>query len=121
MVFELIYDVVGELSPMYFYLSIIFSLICSYQIMNMNVHHSILSNYDYTKECHAVYIKLLPKNEPISQITEIHNWITHTTKRIDAPDDDTDDHSFSLQQNQILRGGQQWRKNLYSLLLKNIV
>lgn len=121
MLFDLLYEVVGEISPMYFYLSIILSIICSYRMMNMGMHHSIISNHDYTKECHAIHMKLLPMHEPISQITEIHNWITHVTKRIDAPDDDTDVHTFSFQKHQILRGGKLWRKNLYSLSEKNIV
>ncbi|GAA0594621.1 hypothetical protein GCM10009001_08430 [Virgibacillus siamensis] len=113
MFFELLYDVVGEISPIYFYLSIIFTLVCSYRIMNMNIHHPIIRNHDYAKECHAIYIKLLPINVTIGQIVEIHNWITHTTKRIDTPDDDSDHHSFSLQK-KLLRGGQIWGKNLYS-------
>ncbi|WP_174616025.1 hypothetical protein [Virgibacillus ihumii] len=120
MVFELLYDVVGEISPIYIYLSIILSLVCSFRIMNVSMQHSIIRNHDYTKECHATHIKLLPVNEPIGQVTEIYNWITHRTKRIDAPDDDSDHHSFSLHK-KFLRGGQSCKRNLYSLSFTNIV
>lgn len=120
MIIELIYELLGEISPMSFYLGLVLSIICSYRLMNVNMHHTITRNHDYTKECHAIHFKQLPKHEPLGEIREVHNWITHTTKRIDAPDDDTDNRSFSFKKTPTIRGGQQWERILYSLSSKNI-
>ncbi|WP_164669873.1 hypothetical protein [Virgibacillus doumboii] len=120
MIIELLYELLGEMSPMYFYLGFALSVMYSIRVLNVDMNNTFMSSHDYAKECHALSFRQLPDQEPLGEIDDIHNWITHTTKRIDAPDDDTDNHSFSFTNNTILRGGPQWTKNLYSLSFRNI-
>lgn len=120
MFIELLYELLGEVSPMYFYLGVVLSVIFSYRLMQIDMSNTLMKNHDYIKESHALHFKLLPKQEPLGEAEEIHDWIVHTTKRIDAPDDDTDNQSFSFIKSMIKRGGQQWKRILYSLSLKNI-
>ncbi|SDQ76654.1 hypothetical protein [Virgibacillus salinus] len=120
MLLELLYELLGEMSPMYFYLGIVFSIICSSRFMYKGFHNSLMNNYVYTRKRHALHFKLLPKQEQLGAIIEVRNWITHTTKRIDAPDDDTDNQSFSITNINKKRGGQQCKGILYSLSLENI-
>ncbi|WP_099157532.1 hypothetical protein [Virgibacillus ndiopensis] len=118
---EVLYDLLGEISPFYFYISIVLSMICAYRFLNMDMHNTMMDNNVYTREAHASKIQFLPKREPIGEIPEIHNWITNTTKRIDAPDDDSDNDSFSfITKYIIIRGGQQCKIVLYSLFSRNI-
>ncbi|WP_188456341.1 hypothetical protein [Virgibacillus oceani] len=118
---ELLYDLLGEISPLYFYISIVLSMICAYRFFNMDMHNTLMDNNIYTRESHASKIQLLPKREPIGEIPEIHKWITNTTKRIDAPDDDSDNDSFSfINKEKINRGGQQCKIVLYSHFSRNI-
>lgn len=120
MLIELLYELLGEMSPMYLYLGIVFSIICSSHLMYAGFHNTMMNNYVYTRKCHALHFKLLPKQEQAGAVIEVRNWITHTTKRIDAPDDDTDNQPFSFIKITKKRGGQQCKRILYSLSLENI-
>ncbi|SFB28879.1 hypothetical protein SAMN04488072_11359 [Lentibacillus halodurans] len=120
MLIELLYDLFAGISPMYVYLGIVLSIICTFRLMHINLNNSTLRNQEYIKEYHALQFKLMPMCETLGDSRDIHDWITHTTKRMDAPDDDSDCHSFSLTQTRLKRGGQQWSKNLYSLFWENI-
>ncbi|WP_085992929.1 hypothetical protein [Oceanobacillus senegalensis] len=117
MLLEFIYEMMNDLSPLYIYLSLAVSILYLDSI-HMNVQP--YENQVYIRRWHEIQIQLLPKQDIIPRITEIRSWITTKTKRIDAPDDDTEAHSFSSLINQNNRGGKQWNQHLYSPLLKNI-
>ncbi|MFC4558986.1 hypothetical protein ACFO3D_12360 [Virgibacillus kekensis] len=118
MLIELLYELIGEASPMSLYLGIALSLIGHQQLMNIGQLETGLSQYDYIHELHNHYYNLQPRHESTIPVRDIYNWITHTTKRIDSPDDDSDNHSFSFPYNQHKRGGHNdWKKTLYSLSL----
>ncbi|MGY0694401.1 hypothetical protein ACW2QC_16735 [Virgibacillus sp. FSP13] len=118
---ELLGQLTGDVSPLYLYLGIALSMICAYRGISINLHQINQNNEMFTRQWHAIEFRLLPMQEELGVNTEIQNWITTKTKRIEAPDDDTDSHSFSLSTaNKIKRGGQQWKENLYSQSLQNI-
>ncbi|SES91528.1 hypothetical protein SAMN05216389_103165 [Oceanobacillus limi] len=121
MLLELLHEMLNEFSPFYLYLSAIISVFYLNRIY-IGVKHNVLENHFYIRKWHDVQIQLLPEMKIIPRVLEMRNWITTKTKRIEAPDDDTDAPSFSFNHMNKLRGGQQWKqqKNLYSLSLKNI-
>ncbi|RKQ33952.1 hypothetical protein [Oceanobacillus halophilus] len=119
MLLELFNEMFYEFSPFYFYLSIALSLI-TIDIFYVNLEHKAFENQLYIRKSHDVKIQQLPRQIIIPRVIEIRNWITTKTKRIEAPDDDSDAHSFSLFPSIKYRGGKQWKQHLYSLLLKNI-
>lgn len=120
MAIELLYDLLAEVSPMYFYLSIILSMVFTFRMVDINVSSTMMANQKYTKEYHALAFKRLPIDDAREDSHDVQDWITHTTKRIDVPDDDGDNHSFSFYPSKQKRGGSQWDKNLYSLSLESI-
>ncbi|GAB2560101.1 hypothetical protein [Gracilibacillus alcaliphilus] len=120
MMFELLYDLLMGISPMYFYLTMVLSVAFAFRLLHIHVRNTMTRNQEYTKECHAFEWKRLPIYETHETAHDIHGWLTHTIKRLEAPDDDSDYHSFSLLQSKQKRGGQQWNKNLYSLFSENI-
>ncbi|WP_156288684.1 hypothetical protein [Oceanobacillus salinisoli] len=119
MLLEIINELLNELSPFYCYLSVFISIVYLERIRFEWQQHG-LENQLYIRKCHEVEFRLLPKQKCIPRIIEIRNWITTKTKRIEAPDDDSEAPSFSFIHSIQLRGGKQWKQNLYSLSLKNI-
>lgn len=117
---EILNGLVSDISPFYLSVSMLVTIVCSYQILSIDAQGITLNNNVFTREYHALKVRLLPMQEQFGEIAEVHDWITKKTERIASPDDDVDNQSFSFLNLQI-RGGQQWRKNLYSLSLKNIV
>ena len=119
MFFELIHEVFNEVSPFYIYISLCLTMF-SFEGFQFTLKNKMNKNHLYIRHCHEVQFHLLPKLEDTPAMTEIRNWITTKTKRMDAPDDDTDGHAFSLRLEKKIRGGFIW-KHLYSHSLGNIV
>ncbi|GGB61600.1 hypothetical protein F3157_09470 [Virgibacillus dakarensis] len=118
---ELVNDLMSDITPLYLYLSIALSMICAYRGISLNMHMINQNNDFATRQWHAARFRLLPRQEDLGANTEIQNWIATKTKRIEAPDDDTDAHSFLFSTaTKKKRGGQQWKENLYSHPLQNI-
>ncbi|MUK87802.1 hypothetical protein GMD78_05225 [Ornithinibacillus sp. L9] len=119
MFLEMINDFANEFSPLYLYVSAVLSIFYLNRFYN-GVHHSVWENHLHIRKWHEIQIQLLPNQIMIPRLIEFRNWIAIKTKRIEAPDDDTDADSFSLFQAMKLRGGKQWRKHPYSLSFENI-
>ncbi|MDY0395862.1 hypothetical protein ACFSMW_00870 [Virgibacillus halophilus] len=118
---ELLTEFINDVSPFYFYLSILLSAVSVLHIANVHLHRFV-NDQGFYAQGQAPKIQLPPIPEPIGEITGIRNWITLKVKRTEAPEDDTD--SDPIRKNTaylfILRGGLRWKINLYSLSLKNM-
>src|SRR5699024_8588756 len=117
MAFELLYELLNETSPFYFYFSLFLSALGAIKLIQFDHLHKFIGHrYVYTQEAHAIQIQSAPVQESIGETTDILDWIVKKAKRFDAPDDDTDDHSFSFfKTTRKKRGGASWSKNLYSI------
>lgn len=122
MFLELLYELISDISPLYFYLSIILSIICAYKIMNFGLNR-FLNKHDVSIHDQQLFITRFNQNMiPSGQLFEQQNWLAKKTMRIEAPDDDSDNESFSfLNKFSMKRGGTKCRNILYSLSLKNIL
>ncbi|TFJ91898.1 hypothetical protein [Lentibacillus salicampi] len=122
MVIELLYELFTETSPFYLYLSMVLSAMAAIKLIQFDHLHEFTGHgHVYKRKTHAIQIHSAPIQEPIGEATEIMDWIVKMAKRIDAPDDDKDDHAFSFFKPMMKkRGGQLWNDNLCSLSRKNI-
>ncbi|PAV29662.1 hypothetical protein CIL05_09825 [Virgibacillus profundi] len=121
MLIEILFDILSDFSLLYFYVSIILSIFCAYQITHFSLFNIKKMNECYTREHHSIQARQIPLVSVVGEVIEKRDWLTNKTKRIEAPDDDAEIHSFSLvNKRTIKRGGQQWKNILYSLSLKNI-
>lgn len=115
---ELLNELVSDISPIYFYISILLTIVCTYQLFLITGKGNIGNNNVFIRKYHAIKVRLLPMQELFGEIIGIHDWITKKTKRKAAPDDDTDHPSFSFLSTFLqIRGGQSC-KIIYSLSLK---
>lgn len=74
------------------------------------------------KDCNNVKLDLEGLKKPVFSNESFIVWFIVTFKRIDLPDDDKEDATFSNFIHMLkIRGGQKWAKTTYSPLLKNIV
>lgn len=119
---ELLNGLGNDISPFYLSISILLTIVSSYQILSIEARNLTINNNVCTREYHDIKVRLLPMQEQFGEVVEVHDWITKKTERIASPDDDTDNQSFSFLNFLLqIRGGQQWKNNLYSLSLRNIV
>ncbi|MGX9933620.1 hypothetical protein [Virgibacillus sp. Bac332] len=119
---ELLNEVVNDVSPFYLYISILLTIVSTYQFLTIDARNIIENNNILTREYHNLRVRLLPMQELFGECREVIEWLIKKTNRIASPDDDTDNESFSFQANELSkRGGQQWIVNLYSHSLRNIV
>ncbi|MDY7046438.1 hypothetical protein RVS70_19815 [Virgibacillus sp. M23] len=122
MMIELLNEVVNDVSPFYLYISILLTILSTYQFLTIDARNIIENNNILTREYHNLRVRLLPMQELFGECREVIEWLIKKTNRIASPDDDTDNESFSFQANELSkRGGQQWIVNLYSHSLRNIV
>ncbi|GAA0442919.1 MAG: hypothetical protein ACQEWU_09970 [Bacillota bacterium] len=122
MMIELLNEVVNDVSPFYLYISILLTIVSTYQFLTIDARNIIENNNILTREYHNLRVRLLPMQELFGECREVIEWLIKKTNRIASPDDDTDNESFSFQANELSkRGGQQWIVNLYSHSLRNIV
>ncbi|QKY70718.1 hypothetical protein [Lentibacillus sp. CBA3610] len=121
MIIEMLSELFAETSPLYFYFSVFLSVLGPVKFTQFGLHKFIGHAHVSTKKSHAIQIQSAPIQESIGGTTDIMDWIVTKAKRIDAPDDDTDDHTFSFFKTMMKkRGGHKWNENLYSHLRKNI-
>ncbi|GAB4071887.1 hypothetical protein GCM10028778_00170 [Barrientosiimonas marina] len=122
MITELLYELFVDTSPVYLYVSVFLSVIGTINLAQLDLHQNHELAHVATRKSHAIRIQAAPVQESIGESTAIMDWIVQKAKRIDAPDDDTDDHTFSFFKTITKkRGGAQCNAHLYSQLLKNIV
>ncbi|RDW17576.1 hypothetical protein CWR48_13720 [Oceanobacillus arenosus] len=119
MLLELLNELLSDFSPIYLYLSFLLSVVY-FDYIQLDLRCTVYKNHAFIRKSHALKIQSLPKQQPITGVIKIHNWLTNKTKRIEIPDDDNDPHSNSTSTLDKNRGGQQWKKHLYSRSLKNI-
>jgi len=117
MFLELLSELLNEFSPMYFYLGILLSII-QFEHIQFDYQKHIYQNDVFIRKSHALQFQLLILPEAPSVTVQKRNWLAHKTKRIEAPDDDKEDSSFSIFNKKINRGGQKWRQLLYSQNLR---
>ncbi|MFD1849852.1 hypothetical protein [Oceanobacillus bengalensis] len=119
MLLELMNELLSEFSPIYFYFGLLLTIVY-FDPFQFTVKRKIVENQLYMRHSHELKYQTLPRQSLIPRIIELRNWLTTKVKRVEAPDDDADAHSFSYPNLNQIRGGQKWKKHLYSLLLKNI-
>src|SRR5699024_7700741 len=121
MVIELLYELLADTSPFYFYFSIFLAVIGTIKITQFGLHKFVGHAHVHTKKSHSIQIQAAPIQESIGEATDIMDWIVQIAKRIDAPDDDNDDYVFSFFSTMMKqRGGIRWNEHLYSHLQENI-
>ncbi|WP_010531395.1 hypothetical protein [Lentibacillus jeotgali] len=121
MIIELLYELLAETSPFYFYFSVFLSVIGSIKITQLGLNKFVGHAYVHTKNSHSVKIQSAPIQESIGEVTDVMVWIVQKAKRIDAPDDDNDDHACSFFSTMMKkRGGIRWNKHLYSHSRRNL-
>ncbi|MFD1361228.1 hypothetical protein [Lentibacillus salinarum] len=121
MIIEILHELFADTSPFYVYFSICLSVIGTINLTQFDLHQFIGHAHVYTRESHAIQIQSAPIQASIGEATDIMDWIVQKAKRIDAPDDDTDDHTLSFFKTTMKkRGGPRWNEHLYSRLPKNI-
>lgn len=116
---ELLNGLANDISPIYLYVSILLTIVCSYQLLSISLKGNAGNNNVYIREYHAIKVRLLPMQELFGEIIGIHDWITKKTKRKAGPDDDTDHPSFSFLSIFLHNRGGQSCTIIYSLSLKN--
>ncbi|GGJ81918.1 hypothetical protein GCM10007063_00420 [Lentibacillus kapialis] len=121
MVIELLYELLADTSPFYFYFGIFLTLMGTIKITRFGLHKFVGHAYMYTKNSHSIQILSVPIRESIGAATDILVWIAQKAKRIDAPDDDNDHRaSFFLSKLMKKQGGIRWIEHLYSHSRRNI-
>lgn len=118
---ELLTEFINDISPFYFYLSILLSAVSVLRIANVHLQRFV-SNQNFYGQGQAPKIQNPPIPEPIGEISGVRSWITLKVKRIEAPEDDTDSDPIRKNISHLFtqRGGLRWKINLYSLSLKNM-
>jgi hypothetical protein len=120
MLLEFLYESLSDLSPLYLYLSVLLSMIFALRFMPFFMESFAENSKLYRQKLHARKAKLVQMQAPKTVLIEKRNWLSRKTKRIEAPDDDTDSESFLLQAINKKQGGTTWKSNLYSHSLRNI-
>ncbi|WP_217587992.1 hypothetical protein [Lentibacillus saliphilus] len=121
MLIELLNELLNDASPFYFYVSMFGTAAAAMKLIHMNAPVSIKHRL-HIKRTIAIQNAASFPDQPFTENMEIQTWLTHIFKRIDAPDDDADGHTSSyFNDMNNIRGGQTWKKHLYSHSLKNTV
>ncbi|CDQ41249.1 MULTISPECIES: hypothetical protein [Virgibacillus] len=120
MTIELLNELFNDVSPLSLYLSLLLTIVTTYQFLAIDARSIMENNNVLTREYHNQRVRLLPMQELLGECAEILQWLVKKTKRIASPDDDTDQQSFSFFKDLLQRGGKQCKVNLYSLFLKNM-
>ncbi|WP_042224344.1 hypothetical protein [Oceanobacillus manasiensis] len=119
MFLEFISELANDFSPVYAYvLSILMSVYFSYRAADIQFGTIKKSNENYMRKTHASMIRSLPVLLTIGVTVDKRNWRSHKMMYRDA-DDDTEAPTFSFYNQKDKRGGEQWKNNRYSHLLKN--
>ncbi|WP_096437866.1 hypothetical protein [Alteribacter populi] len=110
MFFEHYHDLVPLILSISLYVTIAGS-----QMINFMSNECVVRNrYMANREIHSLHLEQVPDTELIEKSEERQNWITRIVKRKEAPEDDADYFSFSLEMIEMKRGGLIWEKHLCS-------
>lgn len=121
MFFDVLSEMINNASPFYFYVGLLWSMVGALQLINMDMQNFRRNHYFHVKNVYTFQVDSALIQEPSIRNQAVITWLTHKTKRIEAPDDDSDDASFSIsKQIKEIRGGLYWKNKVYSLPLKNI-
>ncbi|WP_157967365.1 MULTISPECIES: hypothetical protein [Paraliobacillus] len=121
MILDIISQLNNDIHPMYLYLTLYMTILCSYGMVYVANYHLTKQNGFMSQHQRISYLDLRELFHLLSQIRAIHNWITKKMKRKDAPDDDEDNHTSSTNDLfLLLRGGKSCLSNLCSHSLRNI-
>lgn len=121
MFFDLISELINNTSPFYLYVGLLWSMVGALQLINMDMHEFRKHHYLYVKNVNTIQVDTALIQEPVVRNDAVITWLTHKTKRIETPDDDSDDDSSSISKPIIkIRGGLFWKNKLYSRPLENI-
>ncbi|MDL4841127.1 hypothetical protein [Aquibacillus rhizosphaerae] len=116
MLLELLSEMHSDFYPVYFYISYMLSVICSYGVLYFTSHYLSRNNSLTNKNKHAIQPNKDTYLISLNLNNDIRAWITRKVKRIAGPDDDTDKPFFSyIYTVHKTRGGQLCSSNLYSL------
>ncbi|PYZ91647.1 hypothetical protein CR194_18630 [Salipaludibacillus keqinensis] len=116
MMFEFSQDLVPVLITISLYMTF-----AGAHLIQFMAHESSAANRSMTqKQLHSWHSQIGPENMLADQSFDRHAWITRLMGRKEGPEDDADYPSFSKVVITKLRGGFVWRKNLYSLNVRNI-
>ena len=118
MLFELATELLTDFSPVYIYISLLFSAV---YIGQMHLDYQLhLKNHMENRWHNNTGSYPLHEPLPFSAIFHIKKWIANKTKRIEIPDDDKDASSSPIINQIKIRGGFIWKIKLYSPNGKNI-
>lgn len=121
MFFDVLSEMINSTSPLYFYVGFLWSMVGAFQLINMDMHQFRKHHHLHVKNIYTFQVDMALIQEPTVKNRAVKTWLTHKMKRIEAPDDDSDDPSFSIfQQIKEIRGGLLWKNKLYSHPLENI-
>ncbi|NBJ67908.1 MULTISPECIES: hypothetical protein [Clostridia] len=119
---ELINELINDVSPVYFYLSILLTMASAYSFSAIQFGQMMDTHHLQIRKNHNERYRLLPIQELFGMCDEIFQWVIKKANRIAAPDDDTGHSSFSLRAMDLIqRGGKICTIILYSLFLRNTV
>ncbi|WP_249870665.1 hypothetical protein [Oceanobacillus saliphilus] len=119
MFIELLSEFLNEFSPIYIYLSLLISVL-HFEFGQLNEQNRLFKNDWYAQKSNTLQFQMTSFPEMNVAAITIRNWIANKTKRIETPDDDKEDSSFSIFYSTKNRGGQKWKQHLYSPNLRII-
>ncbi|GIO27846.1 hypothetical protein [Ornithinibacillus bavariensis] len=119
MILDFLIELFSDFSPMYFYLSVLLSVLCAFQFI------SVVANQLYRDtpiDIHGIKrskVQLKINQNATNEIITRRNWRAIVTKRIELPDEEEDATKSSTNLLRLtLQGGLLCKKNLYSLSLR---
>ncbi|WP_096271417.1 hypothetical protein [Paucisalibacillus globulus] len=122
MLLDFLMELYSDFSPMYFYFSMVLSVLCSIHWMpyvTRNVYqNSRINVYSF----HNGKVEQVTRNNAINEMNKTRQWLAIITKRIAIPDDDEETaSSLYFSRFKQIRGGKICKNNLYSHSLRKLV
>ncbi|WP_042142117.1 hypothetical protein [Paucisalibacillus sp. EB02] len=122
MLLDFLLELYSDFSPMYFYISMVLSVLCTIQWMPYVTQHVYQNSRINIDSFHKGKVEQVTRNNAINEMNKTRHWLAIITKRIANPEDD-DETASSLYFNRLkqIRGGKTCNINLYSLSLRKQV
>ncbi|WP_010097163.1 hypothetical protein [Ornithinibacillus scapharcae] len=118
MLLEFLYDFLTDLTPVYMYVSILFSGFCLIRYVSQ---FEIYSKRKFDIRLQRLERIHVPIQDANIEMVEKRNWLAVIAKRVEVPDDE-EEASFSFFKRLLKkRGGTTCKKNLYSHALRERV
>jgi hypothetical protein len=119
MVMDFLIELFSDLSPMYFYLSVLLSVLCTLQFIPVVSEHLYRNTSIDIHGINKGKVQLATNENITNEIITRRNWIAIVTKRMELPDEEEEAGTSSLNmQRSTIQGGLLCQKNLYSLSLR---